>query len=478
MTTMLSKLKEPEIHVDEPFRNCKLGRQKYANILTKIVGTYTKGCVLAINGEWGTGKTTFVKMWQRKLEIDGFRTLYFNAWECDFVSDPLIGLIGELQELDKTARKEENFKSLVDNVSKIILPIVTVCAKGWVERRFGESVANVLEAGMDSLSEVCVNEIHEFKEQCKSIGRFRETLTELVGRYNSGKPLIFIVDELDRCNPAYAVKMLERIKHLFNIPNIVFVLSMDKRQLCSSVRGYYGSDSINAEEYLRRFIDVEYLLPDPNVKAFCNYLWEAYDFEHCLKTISSRFPNDNDKFIEISVILFDNLHLSLRQMERLYAYMRLVLSTFGDNYHLHPRLLLILLYLRMQDMDFYQSLKRKGLAIQDVVNTLENEIFQKIKEKESADKNSIAIRLLTFETARLLVCYSLNRSEVEEKLLTKEENNASILSFNTKIIDQNILKEAMSQFKSGRTSYYKQEVFDLTLLLDHIDLLNDIQEQL
>lgn len=82
--------------------------------------------------------------------------------------------------------------------------------------------------------------------------------------------MIFIIDELDRCNPYYAVKVLERIKHLFNIPNIVFVLSIDKEQLSNSIRGYYGSDLIKADEYLKRFIDIEYTLPDPDVDVFAN----------------------------------------------------------------------------------------------------------------------------------------------------------------------------------------------------------------
>lgn len=51
---------ELEIPPDEPFRNCKLNREQYAKVLTEIVETYSDGFVLAINNEWGTGKSTFV----------------------------------------------------------------------------------------------------------------------------------------------------------------------------------------------------------------------------------------------------------------------------------------------------------------------------------------------------------------------------------------------------------------------------------
>jgi len=55
-----------------PFANCKLNRQKYAEALTNILTTYTEGFVLSINNKWGTGKTTFVKMWEKSLMNEGF----------------------------------------------------------------------------------------------------------------------------------------------------------------------------------------------------------------------------------------------------------------------------------------------------------------------------------------------------------------------------------------------------------------------
>ena len=92
----------PEIVVDEanPFLYCKLGRESIAPILTDVVSTYGQtGIVIALDGTWGSGKTTFVRMWTQYLKNNGFAALYFNAWECDFVDDPLVALLGELKEL-------------------------------------------------------------------------------------------------------------------------------------------------------------------------------------------------------------------------------------------------------------------------------------------------------------------------------------------------------------------------------------------
>src|SRR5690606_39135017 len=82
-----------------PFVNCKLDRKKYAEVLTMTVSNYADGFVMAINNKWGTGKTTFIKMWEQQLKNEKFQTLYFNAWENDFQPEVLIALISELGEL-------------------------------------------------------------------------------------------------------------------------------------------------------------------------------------------------------------------------------------------------------------------------------------------------------------------------------------------------------------------------------------------
>jgi predicted KAP-like P-loop ATPase len=94
------EIKHKELFPDksQPFLHCKLDRQKYAGVLTSIVQNYADGFVLALNGEWGTGKTTFVRMWQASLEQANYKTIYFNAWENDFENEPLTALLGELKK--------------------------------------------------------------------------------------------------------------------------------------------------------------------------------------------------------------------------------------------------------------------------------------------------------------------------------------------------------------------------------------------
>ena len=85
---MQLKIDDIEIPKSNPFQNCELGRKPYADILESLVCNGKGGCVMSLDGAWGTGKTTFVKMWQQQLNNHEFKTIYFNAWEHDYMTDP------------------------------------------------------------------------------------------------------------------------------------------------------------------------------------------------------------------------------------------------------------------------------------------------------------------------------------------------------------------------------------------------------
>lgn len=88
----------------------------------------------------------------------------------------------------------------------------------------------------------------------------KEVLDELLNE--RGYRLVIFVDELDRCKPSYAVKVLERIKHFFTNDRITFVFSINTSELQHTIRKHYGND-FNADRYIDRFLigASHYLLP-------------------------------------------------------------------------------------------------------------------------------------------------------------------------------------------------------------------------
>jgi len=381
----MMKIKHKEIEIDEvnPFANCKLDRESYASVLSNIVETYSDGFVLAINNEWGTGKTTFVKMWQQDLKNKGYQTIYFNAWENDFDNNPLVALMSELKTLTDQKNDQNSdsaLKSVIEKGAILAKNILPALIKAVANKYFdSEIIINTFENATKGAMEIFEKDINEYSTKKKTVADFKKELEIFVKELGTGKPLVFIIDELDRCRPDYAVEVLEQIKHFFSAPGIVFVLSIDKNHLSSSIKGYYGSESINTDEYLRRFIDLEYSIPKPSTKQFCEYLFDYYSFNDFFisKTSKTRnnnreYVNDSEPFLKMVVLLFEKSNATLRQQEQIFALTRLVLSSFSPNQYTFSVLLFVLVYLKTMKNQLYQGISINAYDLQELSDIFED----------------------------------------------------------------------------------------------------------
>lgn len=365
-------IRQSEIRVEPstPFSNCKLGREKYANVLTNIIESYPEGFVLSINNKWGTGKSTFVKMWKQQLTNKGYNTLYFNAWENDFEDSALTALVAELKTITKQPTETE-FKTLLKSAAILTKHIAPAIAKAIAEKYISTEILKTsIEGATNSFAEIFEHQIDEYSNKRKSIADFRDSLYEFVNKNTEDKPLVFIIDELDRCRPNYAVSILEQIKHFFSVKKIVFVLSIDKEQLGNAVRGVYGSDRIDADEYLRRFIDLEYSIPEPEAGIFYRYLYDNFRFDDFFQS-SERLKihelrSDKDRFLKICKLLFSKTIVSLRQQERIFSLSRLALRSFPHNYYVIPEVFLFLSYLKIVNYSLYEKITLKNLTVREL----------------------------------------------------------------------------------------------------------------
>jgi len=360
------KLKhELEIDPLNPFGNCKLDRKKYAPALTNMLETFPEGFVMAIDNEWGTGKTTFVKMWQASIKKD-YQTIYFNAWENDFDNDVLAALMGELGTL-KSSGTETIFKEVVKKgaiLSKNILPILI---EAVANKYIGEGVVNKVASELaKSSGDIMIEQVTEYANKKKGLIEFRDSLAAYIEATKGGKPVVFIIDELDRCRPDYAVEVLEKIKHFFSVKGIVFVLSINKNELKNAIHGVYNNPNINADDYLRRFIDIEYSIPEPDKELFCNYLYSYYEFGN----LPSSSSGIND-FLNLANILFTINNTTLRQQEKIFAYTRIVFENLTINLceNLND-VVFSLIYIKLLFPEFYINLREKKYGVQEMIDNI------------------------------------------------------------------------------------------------------------
>ena len=461
-------IKHNDILIDDenPFKNCKLEREQYARVLTGLVENYSSGFVLAINNKWGTGKTTFVKMWNQYLINKKYKTIYFNAWENDFEDNPLTALVGELKELNKIDK--EKFNKVLKNAALISKNLIPALVKSVANKYLdSETLVEGISESTKSLTEIFEKDVNEYTERKNSIQEFRKNLSNFVANESDGKPLIFIIDELDRCRPNYSVSLLEQVKHFFSVPNIVFILSIDKEQLGNAICGVYGSDNIDTDEYLRRFIDIEYSIPEPEPIKFFNYLYTYYDFDSFFKSQErlkhSELQHDSDNFRSISKIFLNNL--TLRQQEKILSHSRIVLRTLNYNNYLVPHFFVFLIYVKLIHKKYYDKLIAKSV----IINEIHDDFYDIVKPYIKSDNERFFLLLEGYLLNFYQNYLNVYRREVEICTYIPESSSYK-LNVKSKFNDEDLLNFLNKSYGMDNPLEMSLEYF-----IKRIELTEDIK---
>jgi len=463
---MILRHKDLVIDPNDPFLNCKLDRKKYALTLTKLIEGFPEGFVLAINNEWGTGKTTFIKMWREYLLGKDFDTLYFNAWENDFESTPLIAILSELKELIGKNNKDQ-FKTLLSKGVTLTKSVIPLIIKSLVDNYVNaKSITDAIEKISEGAVNVLEEEVEEYSKKKKGLVEFRSELSKFLSTRSSSKPLIFFIDELDRCNPKYSVEVLENIKHFFSVDGIVFVLSIDKHQLGNAIQGYYGSDKINTDSYLKRFIDLEFRMPVPDSLVCCRYFCDYFKLHEFFKSEErasyADFRSEYENFIRFSRLIYETDLFSLRQVEKLFVHVRVVLTQFKSNQYVFPEVLFFLIVLRDRNLDLYGKIRDSRLVLQEFVNDIER-VLRRYKNEETEN-------LIHVIEAHLIRFYfnQLREKSYQLSLFMKTDESNERLSIETSF-NHSLLYSLVKGIDKER--YHK---FALLKLFEKVDLADDI----
>ena len=223
------------------FENDLLDLHPFAERLQKFIEIehqFVDGSlVIALSSKFGSGKTTFFQMWKTHLESrtedpNSPLVILLNAWESDYYGDPLFAIISGL--VYRMRESGESADSIV-NAAKDI---------GWFSTAIGGQIVQKV-TGIDAFSAGALAEKKKAKrggtaqvpKEPFSVYQSRKeamvNLKTAIQKFvTSSEPrVLFLIDELDRCRPDYAIAYLETIKHIFDIQGAVFILAADRQQL-------------------------------------------------------------------------------------------------------------------------------------------------------------------------------------------------------------------------------------------------------
>ena len=333
-----------------------LGRSSMAEKLTNVVAHEHSGTVLSLNGAWGTGKTFFLTRWQRHLEQEGFRSLYFNAWQDEFCDEPFVSILSHLNAFSK----DGNLASIGQKYQTYLSSLLLHNVESIMKSQFGVKLK--IETGQ---------RIQLYQEKIDLKKQLKEELGKIANRIHeeSTKPLIFIVDELDRCRPTYSVDFLEKIVHIFQVPNIVFVFGINKGELLKSLQSIYGA--IDSKVYLRRFFQKEYIMPLSDPTAFCNHLVVSTGLSGAFAKLGQTQADNLSDFVTSFSAVAGKWKLSLRDIEYCFRAIEFTAKNLSERSVIHPCFLAVLIPLSLVKHSLYRRLVEGELVGADVANFLD-----------------------------------------------------------------------------------------------------------
>ena len=275
-----------------------LGRENTIQDLYNIIQSASKNnayCSFAIEGNWGIGKTFILEKLEEKLEVEinqetgqnRYFVFHYNCWKYDYYDEPAIAIVSALK--DKV--DAENCVQIVGTIKdswKIAKNIVNNMAKEIVKNKIGIDIVQVCD---DIVEEG--NNRKDKEREFDSLFAFKRTLDHVrkqIKELANDKTVVIVVDELDRCMPNYAIKVLERLHHIFEkIDNVLLIIAVDSNQLNQSIREIYG-ESVDTEHYLKKFISFNYKIDVGNtqksaMEKFQNYFQEFIDYQNVEETL-------------------------------------------------------------------------------------------------------------------------------------------------------------------------------------------------
>ena len=360
---MRFKNNELEIPQENPFKNDALrDRGKAANILTEFINIVETPFVISLNAGWGQGKTTFLKMWEQHLINNDYKVMYFSAWESDYSDNVLTVILTELghyiKENESELQKVEGiFKELVLSGGKLLSKTGSYCLKKILPDT-GKEIVDNSESLLKKITgdENVKNVLIQFKE------KLEEFAEHLAICNDNKKPFVIIVDELDRCRPSYAIEFLEKIKHLFDVKNIIFVVGIDKKEVEKFIPAVYGD--INCNEYLQRFFDIEFNLPANFNDGYLDTLFKRFDIN-----LNEVIRNDEAfNCRKVLADLFKMYDLTLREQNLCVSCLAFALNQVNEDKYLYSIILSFLIVLKIKKPELYMNFIEDKANVFDLMN--------------------------------------------------------------------------------------------------------------
>ena len=451
------------------------------------LSNFITGCetplTLAIQGDWGTGKTSIMYQVEEKLKEKSssnskrkIKTIFFNTWQYsqfDMDKNLAVTLITDLiDELEVTdVNKRENFKKSLAVITK---------SMEYLKLDFG--LLNI-EKINDQLLKLISNE-----EKANNLKNLKQNLQSIIDdsiKENNYEKIVIFIDDLDRLVPKKAIEFLEILKLFLDCRNCVFVLAIDYNVVLRGTKSKYGDDLDNekGKAFFEKIIQVPFTVPVANyhMENFVNISLEKLNFY---------FNDDVTK--NVTQLIRDSIGNNPRSVNRLFNSVSLLMHIINPNNELEndDKLLIIAtvcFQLRFDEAYDYllTSYNNSPEDSEETKYFLIDLLENSFEIPDDADYNSLVSRYgifsfknqkelesfrKFFNTLKLLLKYNVDKLEVEEfENLMKRMISSNTISTGNFDIDINKIS-TQNHSPNEDVQFVIRKLFNTLVNTNHFDL--------
>ena len=267
---------------------------------------------IGVFGNWGAGKSSLLKLIEQNLEKDekNWVVIKFDAWLYQGYDDARAALLEVIataltKAADGNASLATKAKKLLARVDGFralgflaegVAMFAGIPTGGLLARSVGalgnasdgiqdqgeyENLGNITKEAKGQVG--CLLKPESKKSPPQQIDAFRKEYREILEEL--GKPLVVVIDNLDRCLPTNSIHTLEAIRLFLFLTNTAFIIAADEEMIRSSVADYFkGASDRHQIDYLDKLIQVPIRVPKAGVREVRSYLFMLYAVDHGLST--------------------------------------------------------------------------------------------------------------------------------------------------------------------------------------------------
>lgn len=266
--------------------------------------------VYGVLGDWGSGKTSILRLLEERLEKDleigarAFVPIWFEAWkyenEANIVYPLLYAIRRDYDErvggFDEAKGFGKKFLRVVVTSSLALADVaVRAASKHFIDDAMTlEDIAKHLETVQEHPGELG-RVLGSWADQVRDLRKVFESLLDTYAKDLGAKEtnisrddvrFVILVDDLDRCLPGTAIAVLESIKNHLVVENCIFVLALNAQVIYQGIRTKYQGLEIDGREYLEKILNYSFYVPEPTLDRVANF---------ASRRLEELVPNDQDR---------------------------------------------------------------------------------------------------------------------------------------------------------------------------------------